>query len=237
MNNYTDKEFWDNYWVNYEFEKMPSEVPFIEYMPLLKGGNSFIEIGGFPGTMATYFYKQGVGDVTILDYVLNKDVIHKVEAMYSVPKDTVKSIEADFFNFNSDKLYDIVFSYGFIEHFEDVKDVIARHVNLVDQNGKLLIVLPNFRGVNGLIQKLFDIENLNCHNLKSMEFNLLKNIMKELEVKNVRVEYTRKPMLWLRPNKGSKLTHLFVKFLSYFLKLFPFKNRYLSPFIVVYGEK
>lgn len=237
MNNYTDKEFWDNYWANYEFEKMPNEVPFIEYMPLLKGGNSFIEIGGFPGTMATYFYKNGIADVTILDYILNKEVIHKVEEMYHIPANTVKSIEADFFNYHSEKVYDIVFSYGFIEHFEDVKDVIERHVKLVAPNGKLLIVLPNFRGINGWIQKIFDIENLNCHNLKSMEFSLLKNIMNELAVKNVRIEYTRKPMLWLRPNKGSKLTHLFVKFLSYFLKLFPVKNKCISPFIVIYGEK
>lgn len=237
MNNYTDKKFWDNYWANYEFEKMPSEVPFIEYMPLLKGGNSFIEIGGFPGTMATYFYKNGIPDVTILDYILNKEVINKVEKMYQIPANTVKSIEADFFNYSSEKVYDIVFSYGFIEHFEDVKDVIKRHVDLVAQNGKLLIVLPNFRGINGWIQKVFDVENLNCHNLKSMEFGLLKNIMSELDVKNIKIEYTRKPMLWLRPNKGSKLTHLFVKFLSYFLKLFPIKNRYLSPFIVIYAEK
>ena len=77
----------------------------------------------------------------------------------------------DFFNFSTDRKYDIVFSLGFIEHFNNTRDVILRHVDLLASSGLLLIVLPNLLGLNGWIQRRFDKENYDVHNLKSMEID------------------------------------------------------------------
>ena len=133
----------------------------------------------------------------------------------------------------------MVFFLGFIEHFQDTKDVIARHAALASPGGQLLIILPNLRGLNGLVQYVFDRPNLRIHNLKSMDRAHLKRICTELGLKNIRVEYTRKPMVWLEPKPGmsASVKKSVVKLLSCALKLFPIKCRLLSPYIIISATK
>jgi SAM-dependent methyltransferase len=233
----TDRKFWQEYWKNYEYEKIPSKVPFKNFLPKLEGCNSFIEIGGFPGVFAAYFYKRGCKNVSLLDFYIDKNIINKFEEINDIPKNTVNYIESDFFKFETDTKYDIVFSYGFIEHFQDTKDVIQRHVELLEKEGKLLIILPNFRGLNGFIQYIFDRNTFYAHNLNSMKLSVLKRIVTDLGLKTVSVEYTRKPIVWLEPKAGNAFLRKLIKLFSYFLKLFPVKCRLLSPYIIIYSEK
>lgn len=236
-NNITDKSYWDNYWNNYKFDRVPEKVVFKKFMPSLSEGKSFIEIGGFPGLFASYFYKNGVKDVTLLDFYINKDIVNKFEKNNNIPYNTIKCIHSDFFNFNSEKKYDIVFSAGFIEHFQNTEDVIKRHVNLLSDNGQLLILLPNFLGLNGCIQKMFDKENLDSHNLNSMKIEKLKQILKSFELKKTQIEYIGKPMLWLEPKPHNLKKRRYIKMLSYVTKLFPIKGKLMSPYIVIYATK
>ncbi|WP_436414166.1 class I SAM-dependent methyltransferase [Petrimonas sp.] len=236
-NNITDQAHWDEYWKNYRFDKIPREVVFEKYMIKLTRGSSFIEIGGFPGIFAAYFYKRGIRDVSILDFHMNESIVRKLEKQNGLSQNTIQCIQADFFSFESEKKYDIVFSSGFIEHFQDTADVIRRHVNLMSKNGQLLILIPNFLGLNGKIQARYDKENLDSHNLKSMEINYLKEIMKPYGFYEFSVEYIGKPMVWLEPKPENNNYRGKVKTLSYFLKLFPVKGRLLSPFIAIYARK
>ena len=139
----------------------------------------------------------------------------------------------------SDVKFDLVYSIGFIEHFEDTRDVIKRHVDLLANNGHLLIVLPNLLGLNGLIQKRFDRHNFDAHNLKSMDMDFLKSIMDQLPVKDVFVDYVGKPMVWLEPDasRNSKFKRMAVKTLSYSIKLIPIKGKFLSPYIIIRANK
>lgn len=238
-NELTDKQLWEEYWKNYKFQPVSNKPIYHKYLSSLKGKKSFIEIGGFPGLNASFFYNNICKDVTLLDFYVEKTIINKVEQLHNIPADTIKCIESDFFAYSSDKRYDIVFSLGFIEHFADTHEVIKRHYDLLSEKGTLFIILPNLRGLNGAIQHLFDKENLSIHNLKSMDIPLLKEICKRLNLKNIKVEYTRKPMVWLEPKPGivNKTGRILVKVISYFTKLFPIKGRFLSPYIVIWGEK
>jgi SAM-dependent methyltransferase len=236
-NNITTQSDWQDYWKNYRFDRIPDNVVFEKYMPLLKQGESFIEIGGFPGIYAAYFYKQGITDVTILDFYMDSKIVRKLEKINHIPENTIQCINADFFKFSSDKKYDIVFSSGFVEHFHNTHDVICRHIDLLSENGQLLILIPNFRGLNGLIQRWFDKDNLNAHNLHSMKIPYLQEIMQTFGLKDVRIEYIGKPMLWLEPKPENKGKQKLVKTLSYAIKLFPFKGQFLSPFVAIYAGK
>ena len=159
------------------------------------------------------------------------------EKINGIPENTIHCIESDFFNYETDIKYDIVFSFGFIEHFQNTKDVIQRHVALLADDGQLLIVLPNFRGLNGLVQYVFDRNNLQAHNLDCMKPTRLKSLARELELKNIIVEYSRKPMIWLEPNVSKSWIRKLIKSGSYFIKLFPFKCRLLSPYIIISANK
>jgi hypothetical protein len=70
-----------------------------------------------------------------------------------------------------------------------------------------------------------------------MKPGLLKSIVNDLGLKNVVVEYTRKPMIWLEPGIGGYIIRKIIKLTSHTLKLFPFKCRLLSPYIIIYAEK
>jgi len=50
--------------------------------------------------------------------------------------------------------FDLVFSSGLIEHFDDTRSVIAEHVRLVKPGGRLVVIVPNLQGVQGKIWKM-----------------------------------------------------------------------------------
>ncbi len=236
-NRITNEAHWNEYWKNYRIDKVPRDVVFEKYMMKLTHGSSFIEIGGFPGIFAAYFYKHGIRDVSILDFHLNEDIVRQLEQQNALPQNTIHCIRTDFFNFKTERTYDIVFSSGFAEHFQDTADVIRRHVNLMSEKGQLLILIPNFLGLNGKIQARFDPDNLAAHNLQSMDTKYLRGLMQNFGFSECSVEYIGKPMLWLEPKPENKKHLRKVKITSYLLKLFPIKGRLLSPFIAIYAKK
>jgi len=238
QNELTDRDHWANYWSNYKYEKIPAKTIYDKYIHNLKG-DSFIEIGGFPGINAAYFYKKICKDVTLLDFYVDKAIVGKFEQINSIPTGSIKCIESDFFLFEGARTYDIVFSMGFIEHFENTKDVIDRHIRLLSDTGRLLIILPNLRGLNGCVQWLFDRKNLYSHNLESMKIDNLKTILKLSGLPIWKVEYTRKPMVWLEPKAGvqNAIMRKLIKGFSYFIKLFPIKSRLFSPYIILTASR
>jgi 2-polyprenyl-3-methyl-5-hydroxy-6-metoxy-1,4-benzoquinol methylase len=241
MNSLTDRNFWKEYWNNYVYEKVPQHSEFEAYFPegMLEGnGRTAIEIGGFPGTMSLYFKRHGYSP-TLLDFYIDPSIIEGLEESNGFSKGCVEYIESDFFAFSPAKLYDLVFSIGFIEHFDDTADVIRRHADLVKPGGTLFIALPNFRGLNGLVQRIFDRRNYDAHNINSMIPARLRGMLAAMPLRNVKVAYTRKPMLWLEPRKGAAnaVARRAVRLFSYAAKLFPVPSRLMSPYIVISAEK
>lgn len=235
-----NKDFWNEYWKNYQYKKSPIKVLCSRYMRKLYNKKSFIEIGGFPGTNAAYFYQNtNCKDVSFLDFHTEKQIVNKLEEINNLPKNTIKCIDADFFKYESIKRYDVVFSTGFIEHFENTQEVLEKHVHLLSETGALLVTLPNFRGLNGFLNKIFDKENLYKHNLNSMNIKYLKNILKQIGLRNIEVSYFRRPMLWLEPKPTikNKILRLAIKLITLCLQLVPIKCKLLSPHIIMFAEK
>ena len=242
MNNLTDREFWRDYWENYQYKEIKTSFFFDKYLnkSILRENNcEFIEIGGFPGEMSIYFHKKFNCNITLLDFFIDKTIINDLETKNDLSVDTIKFIESDFFQFHTNKYYDFVFSYGFIEHFEDTKDVIERHVNLARKGGEIFIILPNFRGINGWFQYLFDRKNYSIHNINSMKISVLNECLNSIGLKEFIITYAGKPMIWLTPKATllNKIFRPFVKLLSYSLKLFPIRSRFLSPYIIIKATK
>jgi 2-polyprenyl-6-hydroxyphenyl methylase/3-demethylubiquinone-9 3-methyltransferase len=47
--------------------------------------------------------------------------------------------------------FDLVYSSGLIEHFEDTRSVVAQHVRLLRPGGRLVVIVPNLLGFEGKI--------------------------------------------------------------------------------------
>jgi len=68
----------------------------------------------------------------------------------------------------SDK-YDLVCSFGFVEHFRNWEEILVKHVGLIAPSGWLIVATPNFRGlVQRLLHAYLDRNNMMRHNLAAM---------------------------------------------------------------------
>ena len=51
--------------------------------------------------------------------------------------------------------FDLVYSSGLIEHFEDTRSVVGEHLRLLKRGGQLVLIVPNLLGLQGkVIEKL-----------------------------------------------------------------------------------
>jgi hypothetical protein len=238
MNEKTDYYFWKNYWDNKDL-KPTSNVFFEEIVKEYPEEVDVIEIGGFPGKEAVFFHKEKKCRVSILDYFILDEIVEKVEIINKLEKGSIKTIKADFLNYSSNKQYEIVCSFGFIEHFKNTKEIISKHIDLLKDNGNLLIVLPNFKGFNGWVQKKFDEQNYNAHNINSMNLSYLTMICKDLQLKNVDIGYLGAPCVWFeKTSKIGRLNKWFIVKVIRVCRFLPFtKNKLFSPFIYIKAIK
>jgi 2-polyprenyl-3-methyl-5-hydroxy-6-metoxy-1,4-benzoquinol methylase len=44
-----------------------------------------------------------------------------------------------------------VISFGFIEHFDNPENVIQKHLDLLKPGGILIVGVPNFTGIHGIL--------------------------------------------------------------------------------------
>jgi len=246
-NELTDKAFWANYW---ESKKdlafaVPADYTFHKLLKKIVEENkagSAIELGGFPGYYAIFLKKYFGLKTTLFDFYVHQPVLKEVLNANQLNEKDIEVIEGDLFKYQPEKQYALVLSCGLIEHFNDTKDIIARHLQFLKPGGTLFITLPNFTGVNGWVQRKYDMSNYEKHNISSMNPELLAGYCKELGLKNVQASYYGKFSIWLENRaEQSSLAKAFLKVLwltgKVATKIVPLESKSLSPYIVVKATK
>jgi trans-aconitate methyltransferase len=246
-NELTDRKFWANYWeskidlafpvpAGYTFHKLFSQI--ITH----KNIESAIELGGFPGYYAIFLKKYFKLDTTLFDFYVHQPILKQVLEANQLTQQDIKVIEGDLFKYQPQQQYDMVLSCGLIEHFNDTQDIINRHVQFLKPGGTLLITLPNFTGVNGWVQRRYDMENYDKHNISSMDPKKLADYCRQLGLQQVEAYYYGHFSVWLENRKQQRsVTKTFLKALwlagKVFTKVVPIESRALSPYIVVKAVK
>jgi 2-polyprenyl-3-methyl-5-hydroxy-6-metoxy-1,4-benzoquinol methylase len=72
--------------------------------------------------------------------------------------------------------FDLVYSLGVIEHFNDPLPVVEIHTQLLKPGGVALITIPNYSGLYGWLLQRFAPESLAIHNMDIMSPVALKNL-------------------------------------------------------------
>lgn len=130
----------------------------------VKPGTKFLEIGCAPGKTLAWVSAALGADVSGLDYSAQGiQVSRKVFDSVGVHGDLRH--EDIFHNSFDCGTFDVVYSGGVIEHFDDPAEIVKIHVNLAKPGGLALIIIPNFRGFYG---RILPKENLEIHNLEIM---------------------------------------------------------------------
>lgn len=167
----TERRHWEDSYAGAEFVAYPLAN---EYFDLLfahadrsKIANA-LEIGSYPGPFLAALGECG--------FELNGVDFHPGNAvelpnwLRSLGHDVDSFQSVDFHEYAPGRTFDLVYSLGFIEHFEDFREVIARHARLVSAGGYLFITTPNFRGAaQQWLHRALDSENLARHHLPAMD--------------------------------------------------------------------
>jgi 2-polyprenyl-3-methyl-5-hydroxy-6-metoxy-1,4-benzoquinol methylase len=178
----TDEKYWsDSYGqVAFHDQRDHSVAHFLQQYLADGHGKTSLEAGSFPGAFIPTIARKG--------YLVHGVDFNKGNAT-DLPK-WLKSLGlsvgefwiADFFDFIRDdaKRFDLVCSFGLIEHFENFDEVIKAHGALVKPGGQLVLTTPNFRGwMQYLPHRLFDNDNLKKHYLPSMNPSKWKKLLED----------------------------------------------------------
>ena len=251
-NNYMDnnslasKEHWETTYENIKYAEVSdnSEISVWLKEQIKDNFNNHktcFEIGIFPSSYSTIFGKMGyqingIDRVSEVNKSMKEWLLHKG---YNVGDLFCE----DFFEFNANIKYDIVCSFGFIEHFKNYEQIIRKQASLVKENGIIIIETPNLRGVvQFLLKKFFDKKILDVHYIPSMNFNKWEKILKEEGFEIINREYLGKFSFEIYPQKRNKFQILLIEFIfrsRYFLKKYIFRkiSRHYSPYMALIAKK
>lgn len=166
------KEHWDGGYENFVFQRNHANDDaylFIRrYAEITDSrSKSALEIGSFPGT-----YISELGE---LGYRINgidiqpRNATDLAKWLNDQGYQIGDFVEGDVFQYKWRNKFDVVCSFGFIEHFENYLDVIDLHAQLVKEGGTLLITTPNYRGlIQRFMHKYLAPKDYALHYIPSM---------------------------------------------------------------------
>ncbi|HEX2456934.1 MAG TPA: class I SAM-dependent methyltransferase [Vicinamibacterales bacterium] len=177
----TTRDHWDSAWQRPPRWRLPSKL-FVSTRnlqrviePHVQAGMRYLELGCAPGKMLAWVASDLHADVSGLDY--SQRGIEWARRLF----DTL-GLRADlrcedvWSTTFTPGVFDVVFSAGLIEHFDDPRSLVRLHVTLLKPGGRALITVPNYGGVYGRLQGWFDPDNLALHNLSIMSTEALARL-------------------------------------------------------------
>jgi len=242
----TDPIFWDDYWngiklpsvvnMDFSFERCLSEV-LLRRLKEIGVEGRVLEIGAAPGKWLTFLRFNGNYSVSGIEYSeKGMNALKKNFDILGIEYD--KLYFGDFFTLTAEPIYDIVFSLGFIEHFEDPDVVIRQHLKWLKSGGVLVLGVPNFRGIHGFFQRILDLSIYNAHNTSIMSLKYFTDLETKFKIKAHSVEYlgSFEPALPIWNKKWTfktLLPKLFLKTAGYIRKI-KYLDNINSPFLSSY---
>lgn len=192
------QELWDNTYSNKPFHVPDISDPIVVKMQeFLPGGQGHaIEIGCCPGGYSGLLGKMGY---TIHGLDLSSSIKDTEVALRNINISCGEFHEKDFFRFyqESTRKYDVVCSFGFVEHFIEFEKIFFLHCKMVAQNGYVFVSFPNFLGkLQFALHSLFDEEGLERHNTHAMDIEPYKKIASALKFKILFAGYFGGFMFW-----------------------------------------
>lgn len=246
MDSKVSKEYWEHH---YEIIKPENAYKsdtirlWIEQhiSPVSKNENkTCIEIGCYPGPHLSIFGDLGY-ELYGIDYCKQLDLLP--ESLKNAGYRVGKFWKEDFFRFVPQKKFDVVASFGFIEHFTNFIDVLEKHISLVDSKGYLVLEVPNFiGGFQKWFHSNFDKLNYDCHYIPAMDIEKWIDVLNKENYKIIYKGYFGRFDFWTEYERRSLLTRFFLKVSSKIIRpclrgALPKDKRLYSPFGGIIAQK
>lgn len=171
------KAFWEGTWAGKKSSGQfnPRNYSHARFHDLFRrhlsgaSGLTVLEVGCAQSSWLPYFHQLFGCRVTGIDYSpTGCSIARRLLEEQGVPGDIH---ERDLFAENPDLegKADVLFSNGFIEHFEDTVGTLVRMRSLMRPRGVIITIIPNFTGWLGRIQKRVNPEVYRMHVIMDVE--------------------------------------------------------------------
>ncbi len=246
-NTLTNKTHWNNQWKSIkpkflteaDFHTLFTSV-FKKYLPY-NPDFTCLEVGCVPGNLLIEFHRIFGYKIYGVDYSDKIGLFRKNMQVNNIKN--YKVYKADILKFKSQLKFDVVSSFGLIEHFVDPSPYIIKMFSLVKKGGYFVIHLPNFRNIQYLIHLLSDKKLFETHYLEFMDADKLEILVAKIcRVKTLYAGYygiiQDFPYKKTFPhNLLHYITHKFNFFADRFFLNTLLANRWTSPDTVYIGKK
>jgi 2-polyprenyl-3-methyl-5-hydroxy-6-metoxy-1,4-benzoquinol methylase len=216
---YVRQEYWDKINRAYEPRRAAANDKVRNWMAgWLKrfpkvGGEKCIEIGCCPGRYIPMMSEAGY---TVSGVDLTPEVTSLLPDWLRQQGCSIDSfVRADFRLHDFADTYDLVYSVGFLEHFEDWQSVLAKHAQLVSPGGWLMLSVPNFRGPFQRWPRWYlDKENFYRHNLQAMQPQKWAGMLRSLEMQVIEYRHFGGFDFWVDPQPRTRIQTLMLTFIA-----------------------
>ena len=161
---FADQRYWDAYWrrvgLPLEITRSPqtsgSIVAILDvletYLPR-RPGLSALEVGGRRASTSPGFRSRSGTPATFLTTRLVG--CEKARRNFEALGIPLGLFEGDLFADSTESIgsFDLVYSLGLIEHFDDFGEAIRRHARLASSGGWVVVGCPNLRGINHVLMR------------------------------------------------------------------------------------
>ncbi len=234
----TGQTFWEDYWEGKPGKKekktslLIREIlkVFDQTLPAMPG-LKILEVGGAYGEYLLYLTRRFGYEAHSLDYsrICNERTLETF-AKAGIP---VEVYERDLFADNNDlPKFDIVYSLGFIEHFDEPLHVVAKHLDLLKPGGILLLGVPNYSGVYRKVLSRLAPSIEETHNMQIMDLATWKLFADSLPLEPIFTEYVGgfEPLNMKKMEVKTPWNQVIYFFIRILMVLFSFRMQFLRRF-------
>ncbi len=238
------QSYWDSLYecLETDLRYEPAAMLFTDlYKQFIKPGGTCIEIGCYPGNNLVYFAKEFGYSISGLD--ITPRIYTKMQKYFEINGVQLEELICkDFLIYQPSKTYDLVCSFGFVEHFRNFEEIIIKHIQLVSPGGFLVITAPNLARLQYLIHLVIDRKCLSSHVISSMSLGKWRRILEANSMRLLQHSYYKTAGFVRGPDKpvtrfqqwGQRKVQSFLKKIDERISL---PNPLLSPWIVSISQK
>jgi SAM-dependent methyltransferase len=242
MTNKASQDYWDQSFQGVRLAAVDSSDSirlWIRRHILPKATGSCLEIGCYPGRYLPVFGELGY-ECNGVD--LQKNVGAIGPWLEDMGFRTGQFWQEDFLAFEPLRQFDLVASFGFMEHFTNWKEVFEKHLRFVKDDGYLVIETPNYLGAwQHWLHSRFDKEDLDRHYIPSMDVDQWVSIVKDAGFEVVYQGYFDGFDFWVGLGERNFFSRCCVKFLRGIRKplgaLLPKNRKLYSPYGGIIAKK
>lgn len=201
-------------------------------------GGRFLELGCAPGLVSALVCTRVAFSPHGVDFSGDADLY--LETLKAAGLCDAVLHRGDLRNFRPDRPFDVVASFGLIEHFEDPAEILDHHDRMLRNGGLCLVVVPNFRKVQFLYHRIFDRRDMAMHNTAAMTPRLFADFARRRGHRVRYLGYAGRLRFWNAPTKGwlPRAVKKGVREAALELgRWLPDDHPWLAPWLVYAGEK